>query len=100
MPAMSPQSNGQWMVAYVTHDLPDAYVVAGRLEHHRIPTLVHYTPGAGALGIHIGTLGAVYVLVHPRDYDLAMAIIDPDAAELPHSTGLDADELRSTDDDE
>lgn len=82
----------QWMIVVTTPNLPEAHIIAGRLGHHAIPALVSYTPGAGALGITIGRLGAVHVLVHPNHYERALAIIDPDFepdSALPH--GDDAD---------
>jgi hypothetical protein len=56
------------MIVYITHNAPEAHVVAGRLETEGIPAMVYYEAGAGALGIHIGSLGEVKVLVHPGNY--------------------------------
>ena len=68
-----------WMVAWVTYALHEAQIVAGRLHSEGIQALVHQQAGASAMGIHIGQLGEVSVLVHPRDYETALAILTPDS---------------------
>ncbi|MDX1995090.1 MAG: DUF2007 domain-containing protein [bacterium] len=81
-----PKTN-QWISVYITHNLPEAHVIKGLLEHHGIPAMVNYVPGAGAIGISIGRLGEVNVLVHLSNYDLALAILDPDLpTDLPETT--------------
>jgi putative signal transducing protein len=71
----------EWMVAYVTYDFHEAHIIAGRLQSEDIAVMVHQQAGANAIGIHVGRLGEIRVLVHPQDYDLAMAILYPDEAD-------------------
>ena len=97
--SISPQksNNHEWMVAYVTHDFHEAHIVAGRLQSEGIGAMVHQQAGANAIGIHIGSLGEIRVLVHPPDYELALAILYPDEPDvLPDST----DSIIFEDDDE
>jgi hypothetical protein len=75
------------MVVYLTYNLSEAYIIAGRLEVEGVPAMVHRQAGAGAFGITVGSLGEVSVLVHPPDYERALAILDTDVPdELPSST--------------
>jgi Putative prokaryotic signal transducing protein len=77
----------EWMIVYITHNLPDAQIVAGRLQFEGVMALVNYAPGASALGITIGSLGEVSIVVHPDDYERALQILDPDGFdELPDTT--------------
>ena len=75
----------EWIVIYVTYNLPEAHIVAGRLQNEGVPAMVNSALGAGALGIIFGSLGAVRVLLHPSQYELALSILDEDvsAAALP-----------------
>lgn len=84
------QRRNDWMVVYVTYNVMEAHIVAGRLQNEGIPALVHQEAGASAMGIHIGGLGEVKVLVHPPDYDLALDILDPDE---PDSLSDDNDRI-------
>lgn len=71
------QGRREWMVAWVTNAPQEAQIIAGKLQFEGIQTLLHRQAGAGAMGIHIGQLGEVRVLVHPSDYDIALAILNP-----------------------
>jgi hypothetical protein len=80
-------SSPQWMVVYLTHNVHEAQIVAGRLQNEGIPAMVHTVAGASALGIHIGHMGEVKVLVHPHNYHLALDILEPEEPEqLPDTT--------------
>jgi hypothetical protein len=68
----------QWMVAYTTYSLPEAHIVAGRLEYEGIPAMVHQMPGGNAIGVRIGNLGEITVLVREKDYSAAVAILASD----------------------
>lgn len=72
-----------WMIVYVTDNLNEAHIVAGRLEHEGIKAIVDYMAGRSAIGITLGSWGEVRVLVHPSDYDMAEAILsdEPDMLE-------------------
>lgn len=72
------------MVVYTAYNLPEAHIVAGRLQSEDIPAMVHQVPGASAIGIQIGRLGEVTVLVRAEDYMTALAILEPES--LPDST--------------
>jgi len=77
----------QWMIVYITHNLPEAQIVAGRLQFEGIMSLINYALGASALGITIGSLGEVSIVVHPDDYERALQILGPDGFdELPDTT--------------
>lgn len=83
------RSSTEWMVVYVTHNLPEAHIVAGRLEHEGIRTIIHSPIGGNALGITIGSLGEITLLVNPEDYEMALAIIEPDTDPLLPEGGRD-----------
>jgi hypothetical protein len=75
------------MVVFVTYDLAEAHIVAGRLQTEGVPALVYREPGASAIGIHIGKFGEVRVLVRPEDYETALLILEPQQPpELPDTT--------------
>ncbi len=75
------------MVVYLTNDLMDAHIVAGRLEVEGIRVFVHQQAGARAFGITIGSLGEVTVLVNAADYDRAVLILEPSELDaLPENT--------------
>jgi hypothetical protein len=69
----------EWMVVYSTDNLPEAHIVAGRLQNEDIPSWVHQQPGASGLGITIGLFGEIRVLVNAQDYDRAKALLADDA---------------------
>lgn len=78
----------EWMVVYETSHDAEAHVVAGRLHVEGIHAVVYRQPGAAALGITIGMLGAITVLVRPEDYERALTLLEPDdyLEELPNTT--------------
>ncbi len=65
----------QWVAVYITHNLPEAHIVFGKLRAHEIPAMIHQEAGATALGITLGNLGEVKVLVAPDDHDAAAALL-------------------------
>jgi hypothetical protein len=66
----------QWVAVFLTHSLPEAHIVAGRLLSAAIPAMVHVEPGASAMGIQIGSLGEIQVLVHLENYEIAMDVLE------------------------
>ena len=64
-----------WIAVYITHNLPEAHIVLGRLRAHDIPAMLHQEAGAAALGITYGNLGEIKILVSPADYDQAAALL-------------------------
>lgn len=83
---VSPGSH-PWQVVYTTHNLPEAHIVAGRLDFEGIPAMIHHQAGRSALGIQIGRLGEIHVVVRAEDAAKALAVLDPATPdELPDST--------------
>ena len=83
-----PQDKHTWMVAYVTNNLGEAQIVAGRLQSEGIPAMLDHMAGMSAIGLTIGRWGEVKVLVHPQNYELTLAILFPDEPdELPEGDG-------------
>lgn len=65
----------EWVSIYITHNLQEAHIIAGKLQTYDIPAMVHTVPGASAIGITIGNLGEINVLIHPDNYDDASDIL-------------------------
>lgn len=77
----------EWVSIYITHNLQEAHIIAGKLQTYDIPSMVHTEPGASAIGITIGSLGEIKVLIHPKDYDRASDILfGDDVDQLEDST--------------
>jgi hypothetical protein len=92
-----PPKQPHWMVVFTTYNLPEAHIVAGRLESENIPAMVHQALGASALGISIGALGEIHVVVHAENYETALKILHPLASNaLPE----DADQIIYEDEDD
>ncbi len=97
MTALRPQNRSpQWQSVYVTNSRPDAYIVAGRLEHEGIATLIHAEAGRDALGIHIGALGAIHVLVDIAEVAAAESLLYPESSASDRLD--DGDIIRNLDD--
>ncbi|MCY4538352.1 MAG: DUF2007 domain-containing protein [Chloroflexi bacterium] len=70
------ESDGpQWIVVYITNNLQEAHVLAGKLKANEIPALIHQEAGATALGITLGNLGEIKILVMPADYERSERIL-------------------------
>lgn len=77
----------EWITVYISHNLQEAHIIAGKLQAFDVPTLVHTEPGASAIGITYGNLGEIKVLVHAGDYDRAQRILAPiESDELEDNT--------------
>ena len=74
----TPQSP-EWIAIYVTHNLQEAHIMAGKLGANDIPSMIHQEAGAAALGITLGQLGEVKVLIDAADYEKAAAVLFPDS---------------------
>lgn len=83
-----------WMVALSTYNIAEAQVVSGRLESEGIKSWIHQESVGKSMGIQIGPLGEIRVLVHPDDYDRAIAILDSD----PEYPQLEDSDYQSPDD--
>lgn len=94
-------SESNWYVVYVCFNIPEAHIVAGRLQSEGIPAFIHHALGASAIGITIGSLGEVKVLVRAQDAALAESLLYPDLPdELPDSTDDVRYEWDAEDDDD
>ena len=68
-----------WIAAAITHNLPEAHIILGKLRAHDIPAMLHQEAGATALGITYGNLGEIKILVSPpADYDAAAELLHID----------------------
>lgn len=98
-PASSQTPKAAWITVYQAVSLPEAQIVAGRLEYEGIPALVDYPVGSSAMGIGMIGSARITVLVHPTDFDRARDILETDApTALPDTT--DSITYDWTDDDE
>lgn len=84
-----------WMAVYVTNNVPDAYIVVGRLESEGFKSWVQQEAAGAAFGLTVGQMGAVQVLVNPEDYDAAMAVLETDFS----GEDFDDEALEAGDDD-
>ena len=77
----------QWIAIAVTHSLPEAHILAGKLGAHDIPVMIHQEAGAAAIGITFGNLGEIKLLVAPADAERAESLLYAEATdELESST--------------
>lgn len=65
----------EWIAVFITHNLPEAHIVLGKLEANSVPAIIHQEAGASALGITLGNLGEIKILVSPSDVDRAASLI-------------------------
>lgn len=70
-----------WVAVYITHNLPEAHIIVGKLRAHDIPAMIHQEAGAAAIGITLGNLGEIKLLVSPADFERASALLFPEDAE-------------------
>jgi hypothetical protein len=78
-------THSEWKVVYKTNQSGDAQIVAGRLEHEGIPTVLDHMTGRDAIGITIGNWGEIRVLVPPEQYDLANEILSSTTGDIPNN---------------
>lgn len=70
-----PSDGPQWIAVYITHNLPEAHILLGKLQANDIPAMLHQEAGATALGITLGNLGEIKLLVSPADYEQAVDLL-------------------------
>lgn len=70
----------EWEVVYTASSEAEAQIVIGRLATENIHAMMQFEPAGQAIGITIGTLGAVRVLVSPVDAERAVEILEDDAS--------------------
>jgi len=75
------RSGPDWIAIYITHNLPEAHIIVGKLRSFDIPAMIHQEAGASAIGITLGNLGEIKILVSPADYDRAAELLHPEEAE-------------------
>lgn len=68
-----------WTALYVTNNLQEAHILAGKLKANDVPSHIHQEAGATALGITLGNLGEIKILVAPENLERAEALLFPDA---------------------
>ena len=66
-----------WIAIYITHNLPEAHIIVGKLRAYEIPAMIHKEAGAAAIGITLGNLGEIKVLVSPEHYEHAAEVLFP-----------------------
>ena len=77
----------EWITIFISHNLQEAHIIAGKLRAHDIESMIHTVPGASAIGITIGNLGEIKVLIESQFYDEAYDILFPaDLNELEDNT--------------
>ena len=74
-PSRKSRDYAQWIAVYITHNLQEAHIIAGKLQANEVPAIVHQEAGATALGITLGNLGEIKVLVSPADYEMAESLL-------------------------
>lgn len=74
---MPSQASADWIAVAITHSLPEAHIMAGKLRANDVPAMIHQEPGAAALGITLGSLGEIKVLVDSADYEQAADLLFP-----------------------
>ncbi len=92
------KSPSEWLVVYQSYDSMDAHIVKGRLEHEGVPAMILSDPFGNAMGIHIGAIGIFRVLVAPKDFATAEAILAVNADDDDVHTLTDGDMIIIDDD--
>ena len=99
-PLSSPPEKPEWMIVYITNNVSDAHIVVGRLKTENIMAIVDHMAGRDAIGLTIGSWGEVRVLVHPNDYEQAVAILEPNQPEELENTTQEIRYIMDDDDDD
>jgi|GEM_PF-1052926 len=67
----------EWITIFITNNLQEAHIIAGKLRAYDIESMIHTVPGASAIGITFGNLGEIKVLIESKLYDKAYDILFP-----------------------
>ena len=70
------QSHVEWVTAYTAQNLPEAYIVAGRLKNAGIAHFIKPDAFGQVYGFTVGIHSGVEVLVSEEDYDRAAEILN------------------------
>ncbi|MCA0458917.1 MAG: DUF2007 domain-containing protein [Chloroflexi bacterium] len=73
---MNEQRPIEWVTAYTAQNLPEAYIVVGRLKSAGIAHFIKPDSFGQIHGFNVGIHSGVEVLVNEADYDEAMEILD------------------------
>ncbi len=69
------QSHVEWVTAYTAQNLPEAYIVAGRLKNAGIAHFIKPDAFGQVYGFTVGIHSGVEILVSEDDYDQATEIL-------------------------
>ncbi len=64
-----------WVTAYTAHNLPEAYLVAGRLKNAGIINFIKPDSLGQIYGFNVGLHSGVEVLVNEADYERAEEVL-------------------------
>lgn len=70
------QSHIEWVTAYTANNLPEAYIVAGRLKNAGIAHFIKPDSLGQVYGFTVGIHSGVEVLVSEQDYDRATEVLN------------------------
>ena len=73
---MQDQPHVDWVTAYSAQNLPEAYIVAGRLKNAGIAHFIKPDAFGQVYGFTVGIHSGVEVLVSEEDYDRAEEILN------------------------
>lgn len=70
------QAHVDWVTVYTARNLPEAYIVAGRLKNARIPNFVKPDSFGQVYGFTVGIHSGVEVMVSEDDYERAIYLLN------------------------
>ncbi len=73
---MDHQTHIEWVTAYTANNLPEAYIVAGRLKSAGIAHFIKPDSFGQIHGFTVGMHSGVDILVNEEDYKRAAEILD------------------------
>lgn len=75
---MDTQPSVEWITAYTAHNLPEAYIVAGRLKNAGIAHFIKPDSFGQVYGFTVGIHSGVEILVDEADYERAIELLGDD----------------------
>ena len=72
---MQNQTHIEWITAYTARNLPEAYIVAGRLKQAGIAHFIKPDSFGQVYGFTVGIHSGVQVLVNEDDYERAAEVL-------------------------
>ncbi len=73
---MTTEPSVDWVTAYTAHNLPEAYIVAGRLKNAGIPHFIKPDAYGQLYGVTVGIHSEVQVYVSQDDLENATEILN------------------------